>query len=334
MDAGLLPASPLFWHYCKIGESGAGLAYDYSGNDRHLTSVASPFAAVQASVWRGEPAFYFNGSTTVPMAWGSAVSGVRHIFIVAAYEDATFSTNNGLLSGASTADVLTGKTAASTEWFDFNYDASQAYVYKINGVTHAESAAPAPMSGQFKIIEIRAPLGLSMDGLQVGMQRAFTTRRWKGWFAEDLAYNRILTDAEAAKSMFYFTLKYKFNIDGVDLYFPSDDIVPMKRTRFYAEPPDYGVITESYEFADGGRTFNEKADNTVRRWQYEYSYLEPHEAVIFDAFFDAVRYSRPFKFRDKYGVVWDNVRVESYNRTHDGHKSWNSFVSFALVKHP
>jgi hypothetical protein len=116
-------------------------------------------------------------------------------------------------------------------------------------------------------------------------------------------------------------------------FFPSDDITGIPRARFYAAPLDYKAITDSFEFQDGGKTFNESGvpANAPRKWEYAYTCLDPDQAVQFDDFFNAVRYSQVFYFRDKYGVVWDNVRIEDYQRTHDAHKSWCVNVFFTLV---
>src|SRR5690242_10467067 len=105
------------------------------------------------------------------------------------------------------------------------------------------------------------------------------------------------------------------------MYFPSSDITGIPKSRFYAAPPDYDQITDSWQYEDGGRDFNEVAPpaNAPRRWEYGFTGLTPEQAKIFDDFYDAVRKVTPFDFRDKYGVVWSNVYVEDYSRAHEAH---------------
>jgi hypothetical protein len=118
--------------------------------------------------------------------------------------------------------------------------------------------------------------------------------------------------------------------------FPSDYYTGIPRSRFYAEPPDFDKITDSWEYADGGKDFNEVADNPPRRWEYEYILIsatntDPASAAQFDTFYNTVRKSTPFNFLDKYGDVWNNVYVEDYSRTHQAHKPWVVFIKFKLV---
>jgi hypothetical protein len=104
-----------------------------------------------------------------------------------------------------------------------------------------------------------------------------------------------------------------------------------------AMPNDWKAVTDSLEYADGGKDFNEVSSVAPRRWRYEL--IVPgatHTAAKlvfdqYDAFFDIVRFSQPFIFTDKYGTAWSDVRIEEYERTHDAHKSWIVFVRFTLV---
>ncbi len=116
-----------------------------------------------------------------------------------------------------------------------------------------------------------------------------------------------------------------------DIYFPSDYFTGIPRNRFYDEPPDYDQITDSWEYEDGGKDFNEVADNAPRRWEYFYTGLSPSEAVQFDEFYSEVRLSKPFLFVDKFGNVWNNVYIDKYARTWDEHRSWIVTVKFHLV---
>lgn len=114
--------------------------------------------------------------------------------------------------------------------------------------------------------------------------------------------------------------------------FPSTQITDIPRNRFYVER-DYEQITDSWEYEDGGKDFNEVADAAVapRRWQYVYDGLTPEQAEQFDEFNDDVRLVTPFTFIDKYDVAWSNVFIKEYKRTHEAHKSWVVRVEFNLV---
>lgn len=113
--------------------------------------------------------------------------------------------------------------------------------------------------------------------------------------------------------------------------FPNDQITGIPRARFYAAPPDFPAVTDSWEYADGGRDFNEVSDTPPRRWEYFYTGLSPAQAFQFDEFANTVRRSVPFDFTDPYGVTWTNVFIEDYKRYHDAHKSWIVTVEFYLV---
>jgi len=119
------------------------------------------------------------------------------------------------------------------------------------------------------------------------------------------------------------------------MYFPADHLIGIQRRRFDAEPPDCDAVTDSWEYEDGTRDFNEVSDNPPRRWEYGYTLAkepggDPPEQAIFDDFYAAVRKSQPFYFTDKYGDTWYPVMVEDYSRTHEAHKPWIKFVDFKL----
>jgi hypothetical protein len=103
-----------------------------------------------------------------------------------------------------------------------------------------------------------------------------------------------------------------------------------------ARPHDWRSVTEADEYEDGGEDFNEVSNTAPKRWRLEIVIpAGSHTAAKavfdqYDLFFDAVRYSQPFIFTDKYGTAWSDVRIEEYDRTHDAHRSWIVFVRFTL----
>jgi hypothetical protein len=100
-------------------------------------------------------------------------------------------------------------------------------------------------------------------------------------------------------------------------------------------PQPWGDIEDSYEFEDGGRTFNRRADSPVKEWRLDIrGGLEIAQTRLYDEFWNAVGTSRPFSFTDKYGETHTNVRIKEYSRSHEAHKSWSRRVSFRLIKYP
>jgi hypothetical protein len=119
------------------------------------------------------------------------------------------------------------------------------------------------------------------------------------------------------------------------MYFPTDTISGVPRTRFYAAPVDHEQITDQFEYEDGSKDFNE-VGTAPRRWEYDFTLIsdtnsDPATLSIFEDFWNAARLSNPFYFTDKYGDTHYPVYIEEYSRTHDAHKPWVMFVKFRLV---
>lgn len=331
-DSGLVPTSGLLaWHMYEMGVSGHNIIYDYSGNGRTIDSASLNAPVLTSNVLYGQPGWYFDGTTTVPLNYTGSVTP-KHVFILASHDDAAFNLNRGLLSGEITGDLLASNNTGTT-FFDL---ALADFGYRKSDVFYAQNNQQAPMSGRPELIEVAITGGTTLDGIQVGKQRNLAGRIWKGYFFEQLLFNRILTSLEKDRVKLYFNLKFSQWKVGLPFYFPSDDILGFtpRRSRFYAEPPMYDKITDSMEFEDAGKTFNEVADTPPRRWEYSYLRRPPTQAVIFDAFYDQARITNPFTFRDKYGVEWSSVRIESYNRNHQRHLSMFNDCEFSLIKYP
>lgn len=342
-DSGLVPLSGLqAWHKYEAGVSANGLCNDYSGNGRHLSQGTTP-PVLTPNVINGQPAWVYDGSKN-PLNYASAVS-FKHLFIVAAYLNPTFTEiYTGLLQDAAVWLILGNSTPSGVTKFDnINAWGADSFLYRKNDVAYALTNMQAPMSNIPALMEVQIPIfGVTLSNFQVGGNGPFTNK-WKGFFVEALSYSRVLTDAERQRVMLYLNLKYAlFKTAGsaLPLYFPSDDFMNFRRRRFYAEPPMYSKITDSFEFEDGGRTFNESGDEAPRRWEYDYNLVntsgatDPPEVRLFDEFYETVRLSQAFNFTDKYGTVWDNVRIESYDRDHDTYKPWRQTVRFKLVRYP
>jgi hypothetical protein len=116
--------------------------------------------------------------------------------------------------------------------------------------------------------------------------------------------------------------------------FPNNTISGHRYRHYKAEPRDFGGVTDSWEYEDGGKDFNRRTSSPARRWRIEYGPLTAAQAAVFDTFWESVGIDVTFDFTDKAAVNWTNVRIESYERTHDAHKSWRNFVTFVIVKYP
>jgi len=339
LTSGLVRANKLgFWHTVVAAESGNDIIYDYSGNDRPIeTANASEIPnnpVVQSNIINNESAVYFDG-TNSPFAYVSSDETLYHVFILAKYDGATFVGSDGLLSSAfGDGALLLGKGAAGTEFFDLGYDVA-GYTYRKNDILYAESAQAAPMNA-FALMEMKFPAGGFFSGYQVGRDREDGTRRWKGWFADAMAFDVALTAGERAGAILYYRLKY--NLTDIPLFFPTPDILPVHGSAFYSEfhrqTDDWEAVTVSHTYYDGGRSFNETGDTPIKRWTLKMMGVPREQADIYDAFFAAARLTNTFNFTDKFGTVHDAVRIDNYKRTHDAHKSWVFNCEFTLVRYP
>jgi hypothetical protein len=330
--SGLVPTSGLAgWHMFEEGVSGHNVIADYSGNGRTLTCSPTNAPVVSAETGpNGQYSWYFNGTNTVPLAWSGSI-GIHHAFVIASHEDAAFNENRGLLGSVTSGADLLVSNSSGTTFFNFGFGTLE---YRKSGVLYAENNMQAPMGGQFALLEWKLPTGAALDGIQIGRQRDIAARIWKGRFCESLVYAAPLSDLDVERVRLYANIKYAQWENGLPFYFPSDDLMQFKRSRFYAQPPNWEKVTDSFEFEDGGKTFNEVASIAPRRWEYDYLGRKPDEVIIFDEFYNQARLANPFIFRDKYGKEWTNVRVENYNRDHDAHRSWVNDTKFKLVKYP
>lgn len=319
--------------------SANGVCNDYSGNARHIVQATDP-PVLTANVFAGKYGWHFD-ATKNPLMYTGATVTPKHIFILASYDDATFNEFRALLSGASGASgqyLLLGDNGTD-HFVDPGLGAN--FAYRKNDIAHPDNDAKAPIDGTFALIEVQMPSGFTLDDIQVGNADGLSNHAWKGYFVEMFMYDRVLTDAERQSILLYFNLEFQLHsLLGLNLYFPSDSFVPYRRRRFYAEPPMFSKITDTFEFEDGGKTFNEVADTAPRRWEYDYRFVnstlptDPGEVRLFDEFYEMVRLATPFNFTDKYGTVWDNVRIENYDRDHDAHKPWRQTIKFRLIRYP
>lgn len=119
------------------------------------------------------------------------------------------------------------------------------------------------------------------------------------------------------------------------MYFPDptrNGGIPYE--HFDEVPRDFGNITDSYEYEDGGKDFNRRTSNPPRIWNLTFiGGLTKSQTDQFDEFWETVGIDTTFDFEDKYGAIWANVRVMDYSRSHDAHKAWDKRVAFTLIQY-
>ncbi len=312
------------WYQYQPGGSADYIIYDSTGNEQTLMGDSGNAPVLTTDVIGGHPAWYFNG-TRIPLTYSGDVT-FKHVFVLASNEDATFSGYQGLVTGETSGDVLVGNSG-DTKFYNLGIGS----FYSKEGTDYDESDMQAPM-GEFQLLEVKNFDGIAMDGIQVGQQRADTSRRWQGYFAEMICFERVLTRDEIRRVRLYFNIKFGEWRRGLPFYFPSADIVPtIGPSRFYDEPQDYKTITDDWEYEDATKDFNEVADDAPKFWEYAYPAVPKSQKPIFDEFWNQARLVNAFNFKDPESYVWDNVRVETYNRNHPAHMRWKHDVAFRLV---
>lgn len=310
---------------------------DYSGNERELfNGDLSGLPRIAASSLNGFPAVYFASSNDKPLTF-SPLSGTitaRHFFVVAKYNGANFgSSYRGLISDQATNPVLLGNNSSGTTFFDLTPLSVTYYKAQTN---YVQSAMSAPLNS-YALVEISSASGWALDGIQIGQDRADSSRRWSGWVVEPLIFSSVLTDFERKRVNLYYDLKYSlWKTNGAvnyEIEFPSPWMLPELGYYHYREiPVNWDSVTIKHEYEDSGASFADTTDTPPQYWEIEYTGLTSDEAQIFDAFNDAVRRKHTFTFTAKDGTEHSGVRIDSYERNHEGNKAWNNSVKFTLVK--
>jgi hypothetical protein len=179
----LLPLSDLeFWYQYEEGVSGNNFINDYSTHNRDLSCASSGAPVLTDDVINGEPAWRFNGSSN-PLSVTSSFT-VKHMFVIAAFDEATFAQYRGLLSSPTTNWGLVGENG-TTKFFDFD----GTIIYRKADVLFDHANEKAPMSGVFALIEWLGPSGVAVDGIQIGQQTSLSARKMLGYFVEAFAYS-------------------------------------------------------------------------------------------------------------------------------------------------
>ncbi|MBX7170140.1 MAG: PKD domain-containing protein [Pyrinomonadaceae bacterium] len=252
---------------------------DYSGNDRKMV-CASSLPVLQSNVINGKPALYFDGTKNPIKFTGSFTA--KHIFLVAAFDGASFTGNEGLLSGVAATSILRGNGATTTKFA--NLSIGSGFSYRKSYVTLAESNELAPMAGSFSILELTFPTGISLDGFQIGQDTSNTGRKWKGWYVEDLVYGVVKNYAERMRIYRYFAMKFflwRELADGTKIFpFPNNHQSPFSPSRYKIQsaPLPNGKTKTRVK---GSKLQNFEFGYTTRR-QEESDAIDKFETDFFD----------------------------------------------------
>lgn len=212
---------------------------DISGNNRNLTASASQ-PTLQTNVLNTRPVVRFNSSD--PLINSTANFHVRCGFAVVKYDGPYFPTYVGLLTGMNNAAVLVGNIY-DTRWFDF---LDPNVEIRSNDRIHPINNAPAPMQ-QFRIVFFRYWAGaMYMDGVQLGSDRNFLGRKWKGDVAMLALYSRDFLEEEIR--LYSKRLADAYALTLADVYpYQADSAelteTPLQTVNLY-DPPEGDRIVE------------------------------------------------------------------------------------------
>lgn len=337
----LIPADAAFWFSLDENhESG-----DDAVSVRDEQGVFDLSGASTYPKWRelttGEKYLLFDG-TNSPLKSGADVGDfmLKHIFIVAAYANAAFSDYSGLITRFAASVGMLVSNNSGTKFVDFSLPALE---YRKSGVSYAASNMQAPMSGQPELIELYYPTGFAVDNIQIGKDRDLSGRLWNGRVDFAFGLERAASSLELRQIRLYAQLRSRLWLSlNQTLDFPAPEIIfdgvagasSTTYSRMYSVPLDFEETTNSHKYDDGSKTFNTTNLLPPRRWQVEFNGISAAKAQVLDAFAENVGLNYTFNFYDyKRDKTYSGVRVERYNREHDGYKSYRNNCRFDLVKY-
>ncbi|HQU82575.1 MAG TPA: hypothetical protein PKY59_05610 [Pyrinomonadaceae bacterium] len=215
----------------KYISDGSGLTLpDLSMNSRHIAASAS-LPVIQNNKLNGLPALYWDG-TKNPLTYTGNLS-MRHLFIVCAYDGATFANYHGIISGA--AEPILEGHSGQTKFYDNTYSLYGDFKFFRSFVSFPENNQQAKMSGGFAIYEIQYPVGLNLTGINIGQDRNISIGKWKGWFCEAMIYSEVLNEFLREQIYYYLALKYRVwreTSDGLKIFpFFSNKTTSMERNK-------------------------------------------------------------------------------------------------------
>lgn len=324
-------------HLTNTEDAAVNDLLDYSSSERELfNGDFSGLPTLDLDAINGWPAVKFAASNDKPLTYVplSGTIGVKHVFVLAKLDAANFSAYRGLVSDQASNAVLLGDNGTA-KFFD---PTPTTVSYFKNLTAYAQSNMQAP-ANEWALVEISNATGWSLDGFQIGQDRANTGRRWRGWIAAPMFFSSVQQGATLYRIRLYYALKYNLWLSSTGailypIYFPSPAVCPELMYYRYREIPyNWDAVTVKHTYDDEGASFSTTTDGPPMMWEIGYRGLTKAQFEIFDAFNDAVRRDRTFNFIDKSGTTHTGVRIQSYERNHEEYKSWRNSVNLVLVKY-
>jgi hypothetical protein len=212
--------------------------HDISGNNRNLEATDANYLNQpiysQGTANGKDTVYWYYPPNNCPLLWTGNLT-VRHAFVVGKYAGNTFSNYNGLLTDATATPILVGSAPGTNYFFNFSYSTYGAFEYRKCNRFFAESNQIAPVANELAVVSVKYPPGFNLNGIQLGQDRADTSRRWFGGIAEVLLYDRVLNEAEVCRLNRYFAMKYQIweqNAAGLNVFsFPANWGIPKDTAR-------------------------------------------------------------------------------------------------------
>ena len=222
--------------------SGQPVTYlqDYSGKGRTLASAATNPIYATAQI-NGKSVVYWDG-TMKPLVNNTSFK-IQCGWIVAKYDGAAFGGYNGLLTGTATEGILVGSGAATTKFFNFG---NKYFEFRSNDLIYPSSNAAAPMN-VYKLIFFRYWQPIIVAGIELGQDRADTTRKWNGRVAFVALYSRDFVEEEIRTYSQNIAFNFGLTLADVYPYQPDTDGInesSVQAVNFY-DPPEGDRISES-----------------------------------------------------------------------------------------
>jgi hypothetical protein len=275
------------WHQFESGISSSFSINDYSGHDRHLICSSSGAPALTSDVLGGQPGWYFDGSSN-PLVASGPVTGIKHIFVVLSFDEATFTNFRGVLSDETAMPILVSNNSGDT----FVDQGFTSFQYRKSDVIYDPSSQKAPIDGGFAFLELIIPDGIDLDGIQIGQDTSDTARKHLGYFVENLMYSVVLTDLGRFRLLNYFAMRYHLWQRAVDA---GPWVFPFAANRGRSQAQDReNFLSEPY---DGPLKALVRGDYKSK-WSAGYALRVEAEFKAAEAFFREHYPITDFIFRD------------------------------------
>lgn len=248
---------------------------DQSAHARHLTNSAD-YPTFETNEINSKPVISWNGSKK-PLK-NNAVFTVACGWIVAKFNTTVFSGFEGLLTDLAEQSILVSNSSG-TDFFAVGYE---FFEFRTNERIYPAENAPAPME-EFSIIFFRFWQPITVNGIQLGQQTTFTSRKLDGDVALVALYSGGFCESDIQK--YSQDLALHFDLELADVYpFIADKQdspqSPVQAVNFY-DPPEGERISE---VLDNAKTtfdlnFSNRRRNEVKRlrefWQDHYAAALP-----------------------------------------------------------